>query len=189
MGDCFSSSQLEDLIIISKRKANTDVTEELQTAERLNKQHFNLLLLGTTHSGRSTLFKSLKLITNDWKMDTEERIELRHVIRQNCVAGILTLLKKSQELYDSDRECHRQCLVAMDDEIVRAIQLVVNYGGENFSEQLNYDEVQQLGMANGIWLPMFVLHMHTFRSSYFFSVVAGRGAGNIQSAQYILVSR
>jgi len=126
------------------REANKDITKKLQTTERLNKQAKKLLLLGTGSSGKSTLFKSLKIITNDQNMDTET-IESRHVIRQNCVAGILTLLKKSQELYDSDPEGNSQCLVTMDDEIVQYIQLVVNYGGENFSEMLDYAEVQELG--------------------------------------------
>jgi len=126
--------------------ANKDITSKLKTTERLNKQSKKLLLLGTGSSGKSTLFKSLKIITKDQNMDTET-MESRHVIRQNCVAGILTLLKKSQELYDHDREANKKCLVNMDDEIVVAIQLVVNYGGENFSEMLDYEEVEELGKS------------------------------------------
>jgi len=126
--------------------ANKDITSKLKTTERLNKQSKKLLLLGTGSSGKSTLFKSLKIITNDQNMDTET-MESRHVIRQNCVAGILTLLKKSQELYDHDPEGNKACLVNMDDEIVVSIQLVVNYGGENFSEMLDYQEVEELGKA------------------------------------------
>jgi len=143
MGNCLGSSQPVDP---NMREANKDINKKLQTTERLNKQAKKLLLLGTGSSGKSTLFKSLKIITNDQNMDTET-IESRHVIRQNCVAGILTLLKKSQELYDSEPERNSQCLVTMDDEIVQAIQLVVNYGGENFSEMLDYNEVQELGRA------------------------------------------
>eukprot|EP00488_Nonionellina_sp_1-RS-2012_P001017 TRINITY_DN1616_c0_g1_i1.p1 TRINITY_DN1616_c0_g1~~TRINITY_DN1616_c0_g1_i1.p1 ORF type:complete len:238 (+),score=67.57 TRINITY_DN1616_c0_g1_i1:169-882(+) len=79
-------------------------------------------------------------------METETT-EARHVIRQNCVAGILTLLKKSQELCDDSPEQNGSCLVNMDDEIVSAIQLVVNYGSESFSEALDYNEVQELGRA------------------------------------------
>jgi len=143
MGTCFGSAEPVDP---NMKEANKDITKKLQTTERLNKQSKKLLLLGTGSSGKSTLFKSLKIITNDQNMDTET-IESRHVIRQNCVAGILTLLKKSQELYDSQPERNSQCLVTMDDEIVQAIQLVVNYGGENFSEMLDYNEVQELGRA------------------------------------------
>eukprot|EP01083_Nonionella_stella_P009397 27105_1 len=118
----------------------------MKSAERLNKQAKKLLLLGTGSSGKSTLFKSLKIITKDQNMETETT-EARHVIRQNCVAGILTLLKKSQELYDENPEQNGCCLVNMDDEIVSAIQLVVNYGSESFSEVLDYNEVSELGKA------------------------------------------
>jgi len=102
------------------------------------------LLLGTGSSGKSTLFKSLKIITQDQNVLTEQT-ESRHVIRQNCVAGVLTLLKKSQELYDANPEANARCLVTMEDRIVEAIQLVVNYGSESFSDVLDYEEVQQLG--------------------------------------------
>eukprot|EP01083_Nonionella_stella_P065273 170891_1 len=126
--------------------ANTEIGTGLKNAERLNKQAKKLLLLGTGSSGKSTLFKSLKIITKDQNMETETT-EARHVIRQNCVAGILTLLKKSQELYDEKPEQNGACLVNMDEEIVSAIQLVVNYGSESFSEALEYNEVQELGRS------------------------------------------
>ncbi len=90
----------------------------------INKQAYKLLLLDTGSSGKEDLFKSLKIITKDQHMETETT-EARRVIRQNCVAGILTLLKKSQELYDENPEQNGCCLVNMDDEIVSAIQLVV----------------------------------------------------------------
>ena len=143
MGCCSSETSNEQDRQI--KIANTEIGSSMKNAERLNKQAKKLLLLGTGSSGKSTLFKSLKIITKDQNMETETT-EARHVIRQNCVAGILTLLKKSQELYDHNPEQNGACLVNMDDEIVSAIQLVVNYGSESFSEVLDYNEVEELGI-------------------------------------------
>jgi len=120
------------------------IERNLKDSEKTSKTAKKLLLLGTGSSGKSTLFKSLKIITNDTNVQTEQS-ESRHVIRQNCVAGILTLLKKSQELYDADPHANEGCLVKMQDNIVEAIQLVVNYGSESFSDVLDDEEVQQLG--------------------------------------------
>lgn len=122
------------------------IERNLKDSEKTSKTAKKLLLLGTGSSGKSTLFKSLKIITNDTNVQTEQS-ESRHVIRQNCVAGILTLLKKSQELYDADPHANEGCLVKMQDNIVEAIQLVVNYGSESFSDVLDDEEVQQLGLC------------------------------------------
>jgi len=123
---------------------NNKINKYQNEQERVSKHAKKLLLLGTGSSGKSTLFKSLKIITQDQNVHTEQT-ESQHVIRQNCVAGILTLLKKSQELYDANPEANSKCLVNMEDRIVEAIQLVVNYGSESFSDVLDFEEVQQLG--------------------------------------------
>ena len=161
--------------------AKKDITSKLKTTERLNKQSKKLLLLGTGSSGKSTLLKSLKIITRDQNMDTETT-ESRHVIRLNCVAGILTILKKSQEIYDEDPEKNKECLVSMDDDIVVAIQLVVNYGGENFAEMLDYEEVGRLGMNMFVWWECVTFDMNMYnRTSNLLSVVVGRSQRDVQA--------
>eukprot|EP01084_Bolivina_argentea_P048372 89132_1 len=124
-GDSGPSVEVDD----KTKNANTEIGMSMKNAERLNNQAKKILLLGAGSSGKSTLFKSLKIITKDQNMEMETT-EARHVIRQNCVAAILTLLKKSQELYDENPEQNGCCLVNMDDEIVSAIQLVVKYVSE-----------------------------------------------------------
>ena len=103
-----------------------------------------MLLLGTGHSGKSTIFKSLRDIHE--KYEESDFIESRHVIRQNLVAGMLTLLKKSQILYELDSDKYANCLLEMTDDIVEAIQLIVNHGSESFTEALDYTEVEKLGI-------------------------------------------
>eukprot|EP01083_Nonionella_stella_P170206 578743_1 len=113
---------------------------EIRNSIRRDTERKKLLLLGTESSGKSTLFKALKIATKDPNMETEHEKSLP-IIRHNCVAGIITLLKKSQQLYDKDPDANGACLVHMDDDITTQIQLVVKYGSEAFAE--DYDE--QLG--------------------------------------------
>jgi len=136
------------------KTANRDIVDQMKMDERSQKQVKKLLLLGTGSSGKSTLFKSLQILDAKQEQNnvadgvlTGIRQNTIHVIRQNCVAGILTLLKKSQELYDHDPDQNGACLVNMDDEIVSAIQLVVNYGPETFSDMVDWSEVAELGRA------------------------------------------
>lgn len=144
MGGCCAPSPPDQDPSLGNKYNNRAINDFQRDQEKVSKTAKKLLLLGTGSSGKSTLFKSLKIITKDQNMVTEQT-ESRHVIRQNCVAGILTLLKKSQELYDADPQQNAQCLVTMEDRIVEAIQLVVNYGSESFSDVLEYEEVQALG--------------------------------------------
>ena len=144
MGSCCAPSPPNQGDPNALKYNNKAIDNYQRDQEKVSKTAKKLLLLGTGSSGKSTLFKSLKIITKDQNMVTEQT-ESRHVIRQNCVAGILTLLKKSQELYDADPQTNALCLVNMEDRIVEAIQLVVNYGSESFSDVLDFEEVQQLG--------------------------------------------
>ena len=126
--------------------ANKDIKKEMIVQERKDRSIKKLLLLGTGSSGKSTIFKSLRSITGN-PFEESELAESRHVIRQNCVAGILTILKKSQELYDEDNDANGACLVNMDDDIISSIQMIVNFGSESFTEALDYSAVEQLGRS------------------------------------------
>lgn len=133
------------------KTANKEIVNSLKYAERMNKNGNKLLLLGTGSSGKSTLFKSLKII-NDESHITTETSEACHVIRQNCIAGILTLLKKSQELYEADAAENGDCLVDMTEETVQNITYVVQYGSESFSETVDDEGIAQLGVAvHALW--------------------------------------
>ena len=167
MGCCGSTAAPSDNHDGESKRVNTEIVSSMKNAERLNKQEKKLLLLGTGSSGKSTLFKSLKIIKNE-ENAPNEIAESRHVIRQNCVYAILTLLKKSQELYDENPEQNGACLVNMDDEIVEAIQLVVNNASDSFSEVLDYGELQKLGVfayshyAYSAPPYTFTVHVHIF---------------------------
>jgi len=82
---------------------------------------------GAGSSGKSTLFKQLKQIYHDG-LDATIFQECRFLIRSNCVMSIVTLLKRSQYLYDMDSVKHKDCWIDLDDnkEIVAHIQNVLD---------------------------------------------------------------
>ena len=135
-----------------------------------------ILFFATTSPGKSTMIKNLihtdyrhhciatEMVNDSFGTDIgpiimsflsppfrcEDLQQCRHVIRQNCVSGILKLLKKSQELYESDPIANGPCLVTLGDwecEVVIAIQLVVTYGNELFDDELDYEELERLGLC------------------------------------------
>ena len=133
------------------------------------KRQHKVLILGSGSVGKSTVFKAIKRV-NDGPLSETEVKESRHVIRQNLVSGILTLLKKSQELHDAynvkyeSTDQHKsdiingycgysdislkKCLVdTYNDDIVNDIKLIVNYGTESFTEDIDYVEIEKLGDA------------------------------------------
>ena len=128
------------------KSANDAVDSFMRDAKLLDTKIKKLLLLGTGNSGKSTLFKSLKIITKDQNLETETR-DAQLIIRQNCISGILTLLKKSQELFDEDPKQNSDCLVEMNKEIVSAIQLIVSYKSETFEDVSDCKEVERLGIC------------------------------------------
>ena len=91
-------------MVVKKTKNNTkQINKYLKTEFRNEIKIKKCLLLGSGSSGKSTLFRQLKVIHGQG-FDETEFIETRNVILSNCILGILTLLKKSQELYDEDNK-------------------------------------------------------------------------------------
>ena len=99
--------------------------------------------IGST--GKSTIFKSIQYNTKDPKSEfNEEKFDALSTIRQNLVAAILVLLKKSQEIYDQYIVEEYVWLKWMIKN-VSDIQLIVNYGSDSIDEY--NEEMQQLGQA------------------------------------------
>ena len=137
-----------------------------------------ITFFGSNSAGRSTIIENLidyhhqrvSAIVNDYcgpdigplimsflssNIRCEDLPQSRHVIRENCVSEILTLLKKSQELYESDPIANGPCRIDLDsteegNEIVEAIMLVLNYNGYGSfcnTDELDYEELERLGLC------------------------------------------
>eukprot|EP01084_Bolivina_argentea_P127024 224736_1 len=113
-----------------------NIEKYLKIEHRHNLKVKKCLLLGAGSSGKSTLFRQLKCIHGPG-FDPSEFIESKNLIRSNCVLGILTLLKKSQELYDSNKQRNKDCFIDLsnDQETVDTIHHVLRYAVETFEEE------------------------------------------------------
>lgn len=130
MGNCCESTRLY-----------FEEIENQATIERNMSQHNNIdlqikkiLMLGSGSSGKSVLFKQLKCIQSNG-FDAEELENSRHIIRQNVVAAMMKLLKKSLELYERDNERFRDCFLDFaEHEIEEAVLCVIHHANNSFEE-------------------------------------------------------
>ncbi|ETO24189.1 guanine nucleotide binding protein (G protein), alpha inhibiting activity polypeptide a, partial [Reticulomyxa filosa] len=101
---------------------DNNINFQLQQARALQTKEKHLLLLGTGSSGKSTLFKQLgqnnslkkqnrKYIQGE-RFVTQDYVHALQAIRTNCVQAIITLLKKSEQLY---LRGHKHCHVNFED--------------------------------------------------------------------------
>jgi len=137
MGGCLGSNP--------NAKAHAQIVVQMKTEEKVDLTTKKLLLLGAGSSGKSTIFKQLKCIHGDG-FDDQERDECIHIIRQNCVTGIITILRKCHELYESDPRTFTDCKLDLEDErIATSVQKVIQYGQESFSDSMEQKDIEDLG--------------------------------------------
>ena len=160
------------------------IEASLMDTRKQSAQISKILILGSGSVGKSAVFKSIRRI-HKGPICEDEMIESKAVIRANLITAILTLCKKSQELYESyDENCDYEvkhgkknivhgyksyadpdllkCVVDMDDDdTVKDIQNIVNYGQDQFIEAkkddpsyplLDYEAMKELASSiDRIW--------------------------------------
>ena len=96
------------------------------------KRTMRLLLLGSGHCGKSTLFRQLECIYEEGFTENEFK-EVMPNIRRNCVAAIICLLKKSEQLYKMDTVHDQNCYIDLSidnenrDKLIDSIQNIALY--------------------------------------------------------------
>jgi len=130
-----------------------EIDRHMRIQDKVDRHLRKLLLLGSGSSGKSTLFQQLRCIYHGGLPEAEFE-NCQHTIRQNVVMGMITLLRKSQEIYESDTQKYSKLLVNIDDpKISSAVQLVVEFATETFNNELPpLDKMKALGDAIGfLW--------------------------------------
>jgi len=114
-----------------------------------------ILLLGNGSSGKSTIFKQLKLILGDSReFDENELLEATCAIRQNCVSVLLGVLHKCNVLFDDDSERFADCRIPDGDPaVVEAFTFVMKYRAETFEKvEEQQQDLTELAMHIGfLW--------------------------------------
>ncbi len=138
--------------VAKEGKADQQVDNWLSDKQSHESRVKKLLLLGSGSSGKSTLFKQLKQIYKDDGFEDSEYVESRHIIRRNLCSAVLTILKKSQELYDSDPQKHAGCHLPINDnpspeqtddlQLLQDVRLVFLFSKETFEgvNDIDFDE-------------------------------------------------
>jgi GTPase SAR1 family protein len=90
MGDCHSDSHSKD-IQASLRNKEIALDRQIEDDAKTDKEKIKLLLLGTGESGKSTIFKQMKLIYGS-DYNEEEKIQFRSLIHHNIIETIKILV-------------------------------------------------------------------------------------------------
>eukprot|EP01132_Coremiostelium_polycephalum_P005324 gene5324-6630_t len=86
---CFGSEETE---------ASSKIDKIIETDRRKLRKDVKLLLLGPGESGKSTIFKQMKIIQEDGGYTTEELLEYRAFVYSNCISQMEALLTASTKL-------------------------------------------------------------------------------------------
>jgi len=100
MGNCISS---ED------KKKSRQIDRTLTAEKKKAREEVKLLLLGPGESGKSTVFKQMKIIQDNGGYSQEELLNYKYIVFGNCIAQMKTLLnatsKFNVELGANSRKC------------------------------------------------------------------------------------
>ena len=122
-----------------EQKAHDEINRQMVTASKKENQLKKLLLLGTAASGKSTLCRQLQYVYK-WGFTDQDCDEVVPIIRKNCVSGILTLLRKTQELYEMDEKEYESNYININDisqELLNAIKTVASIQKDTFQDYEN----------------------------------------------------
>ncbi|KAF2074388.1 hypothetical protein CYY_004322 [Polysphondylium violaceum] len=79
-------------ILTIEAKKSRDIDYQLKKDGDYQKSETKLLLLGPGESGKSTIFKQMKIIQDDGGFSIDERLEYRYIIYGNCISQMKVLV-------------------------------------------------------------------------------------------------
>jgi len=132
MGQCGSSEE---------RKRSQEIDKILSGDRKRLREEIKLLLLGPGESGKSTIFKQMKIIQDNGGFSQEELQSYKYIVYGNCVTQMKVIVNAAQKLnIELDNDENRK----------RADRLgKVPSGGDAWSTELGED-IKQLWKDGGI---------------------------------------
>lgn len=119
----------------SEKQCHSEIERHLNIDGKASRHVRKILLLGSGDSGKDAFLKQLDKIYNNYVVDEHELEVYRYTIRRNVVNAMLTLLRKSQEIFELDPEKYGRLQIDMENEqITDALQLVISFGSETFKD-------------------------------------------------------
>jgi len=107
---CFGNFTPEDK---QAKKKTKEIDQMLSKHAKVFKQEVKILLLGPGESGKSTIFKQMKIIQKNGGYTTEERVSYKYIVFGNCITQMkvivsaLTKLGAALEKSENEERVHR----------------------------------------------------------------------------------
>jgi len=121
-------------------KKNTEIDRQLNEDRKKIKSEIKILLLGPGESGKSTVFKQMKIIQDHGGYSKEELMEYKYVVFGNCISQMKCLVEAAQILGIGVAPYNKLCF----DRIASA-----SPGGDAWSLQIAHD-IKSLWSDKGI---------------------------------------
>eukprot|EP01080_Neovahlkampfia_damariscottae_P008585 gene8585-410_t len=114
---CFGPTLTEEQKV--QKKVDIQVEKELEKLEKQDQGELKILLLGAGASGKSTIFKQMKILNMSGYTD-EEKADYRPLIHRNCYEIFISMIEFCEEQVDvNDNEDYK--LDSAHDDIVKKI--------------------------------------------------------------------
>lgn len=133
-------------------KVNRQIDSEIRSTRRKHNSEIKILLLGTGESGKSTVFKQMKIIQDHGGYSKSELLEYKYIIYGNCITQMKCILEAGQKLNMS---------VANTDNQVRMTRLLnCPSGGDAWSSEIATD-------IKSLWADQGIRDIYGMRDKHF----------------------
>lgn len=133
-------------------KTNRAIESEIRSGKKKHNSEIKILLLGTGESGKSTVFKQMKIIQDHGGYSTDELKEYTYIIYANCITQMKSILEAAQKLNMS---------VANQDNSVRVTRLLnCPSGGDAWSAEI-------AGDIKALWADQGIRDVYALRDKHY----------------------
>jgi len=133
-------------------RASGAIDRGIRESRKKHQQEIKILLLGTGESGKSTVFKQMKIIQDHGGYSKEELLEYKYIIFGNCITQMKCILEAAQKLNIS---------VANPDNSARVTRLIsCPSGGDAWSTEIATD-------IKALWADQGIRDVYTMRDKHF----------------------